>query len=119
MNYCESYSALDKYNVKKHCLEMGQKNNFISCTSAPPLCWYITVLRENGPPVATPSGNKKKYTLCPTCMPFFSVDFYSFNSFVCAYNVWVISTPFSPTPCYQAETILPLSLILLKREYNQ
>jgi hypothetical protein len=27
--------------------------------------------------------------------------------------------PFSLTPCYQAETILPLSLILLKREYKQ
>jgi hypothetical protein len=24
-----------------------------------------------------------------------------------------------PTPCFQAETVLPLSLILLKREYKQ
>jgi hypothetical protein len=29
------------------------------------------------------------------------------------------SLPYSPTPRYQAETILPLSLILLKREYKQ
>jgi hypothetical protein len=56
-----------------------------------------------------------------------------FVLFICAYNVWVIASPtayplpyprpapsLSPlTPCYQAETILPLSLILLKREYKQ
>jgi hypothetical protein len=51
-----------------------------------------------------------------------------FFLFIGTYNVWVISPPFllpppltplpSP-PCYQAETILPLSLILLKREYKQ
>jgi hypothetical protein len=53
--------------------------------------------------------------------------------FICAYIVWVISppvplpSPLAPpapsltplTPHYQAETILPLSLILLKREYKQ
>jgi hypothetical protein len=52
--------------------------------------------------------------------------------FICAYNVWVISPPFPqplphpprplplpPPPRYPAETILPLSLILLKREYKQ
>jgi hypothetical protein len=51
---------------------------------------------------------------------------------ICAYNVWVISPPFPhalpyppapsfspPPPHYPAETILPLSLILLKREYKQ
>jgi hypothetical protein len=37
-------------------------------------------------------------------------------SFICAYNVWVI---FPPPPRYQTETILPLSLILLRREYKQ
>jgi hypothetical protein len=55
-----------------------------------------------------------------------------FILFICAYNVWVISSPFPPspsslfpsltphlTPRYPAETILPLSLILLKREYKQ
>jgi hypothetical protein len=55
-----------------------------------------------------------------------------FLLFICAYNVWVISPPFPlpssfppfpPSPSlphrYQAETILPLSLILLKREYKQ
>jgi hypothetical protein len=55
-----------------------------------------------------------------------------FIIFICAYNVWVISPPFphpfhyhptpslcSPPPPYQAEAILPLSLILLKREYKQ
>jgi hypothetical protein len=43
--------------------------------------------------------------------------FLIFILFICAYNVWVISPPFPPspslTPRYQAETILPLSLILL------
>jgi hypothetical protein len=52
--------------------------------------------------------------------------------FICAYNVWVISPLFPPPPSlspasylspppprYQAETILPLSLVLLKREYKQ
>jgi hypothetical protein len=52
--------------------------------------------------------------------------------FICAYNAWVISPPFSypfpypptlslspPFPRYPAETILPLSLILLKRKYKQ
>jgi hypothetical protein len=56
---------------------------------------------------------------------------YSF-SFICAYNVWVISPLFPcplpspprplpplPPPCYPTETTLPLSLILLKREYKQ
>jgi hypothetical protein len=52
--------------------------------------------------------------------------------FICAYNAWVISPPcphplpyyppcslpLPPTPWYPAETILPLSLILLKREYK-
>jgi hypothetical protein len=53
-----------------------------------------------------------------------------FLLFICAYNVWVIAPTFphpvpypppprSPPPHYQAETILPLSLILLKREYKQ
>jgi hypothetical protein len=49
-----------------------------------------------------------------------------FLLFICAYKVWVISPLFpllppSPPlpPHYQAETILPLSLILLKREYKQ
>jgi hypothetical protein len=53
-----------------------------------------------------------------------------FILFICAYNVWVISLPFPPppsflsplapslTPCYPAETILPLSLILLKRSIS-
>jgi hypothetical protein len=58
--------------------------------------------------------------------------FFLFLLFICAYNVWVIATPFPlPTPFsppppypplpprYQAETILPLSLILLKRECKQ
>jgi hypothetical protein len=58
---------------------------------------------------------------------------YLFILFTCAYNVWVISPSFPPPPPfpsqlppslphpphYQAETILPLSLILLKREYKQ
>jgi hypothetical protein len=53
--------------------------------------------------------------------------------FICAYNSWVISPPcphplpyhphhplpLLPPPRYPAETILPLSLILLKREYKQ
>jgi hypothetical protein len=53
---------------------------------------------------------------------------------MCAYNAWVISPPcphplpYHPLrplplppqpPQYPAETILPLSLILLKREYKQ
>jgi hypothetical protein len=56
-----------------------------------------------------------------------------FLLFICAYNVWVFSPPHpllpplpnlpsaSPPlpPGYQAETILPLSVILLKREYKQ
>jgi hypothetical protein len=56
-----------------------------------------------------------------------------FLLFICAYTVWVISPPFPlppplpmpPPPSfphpphYQAETILPLSLILLKREYKK
>jgi hypothetical protein len=52
--------------------------------------------------------------------------------FICAYKAWVISPPFShpfpyplapslcsPPPRYLAETILPLSLLLLKKEYKQ
>jgi hypothetical protein len=53
--------------------------------------------------------------------------------FICAYKAWVISPPCPhplpyhpllplptpPPPQYPAETILPLSLILLKREYKQ
>jgi hypothetical protein len=65
---------------------------------------------------------------------FIFILFLIFILFICAYNVWVISPPFRPcppfpptslppllplTPCYQAETILPLSLILLKRAYKQ
>jgi hypothetical protein len=53
-------------------------------------------------------------------------NFFYFILFICAYNVWVISpllplpSPLAPlTPLYQAETILPLPLILLKREYKQ
>jgi hypothetical protein len=61
-----------------------------------------------------------------------------FLLFICAYNLWVISPfpllpplppqplPYLPAPSfpptppfYQAETILPLSIILLKREYKQ
>jgi hypothetical protein len=52
-----------------------------------------------------------------------------FLLFICVYNVWVISPPFPPPPPlpplnpptlrYQAETLLPFSLILLKREYKQ
>jgi hypothetical protein len=53
--------------------------------------------------------------------------------FICAYKAWVISPscphtlpyhplcplPLPPTPQDPAGTILPLSLILLKREYRQ
>jgi hypothetical protein len=42
--------------------------------------------------------------------------------FICAYIVWAISPlyPLLPTPPpFQAESVLPLSLILLKREYKQ
>jgi hypothetical protein len=43
--------------------------------------------------------------------------------FIYAYNAWLISPPYSlpppPPPQYPAETILPLPLILLKREYKQ
>jgi hypothetical protein len=46
--------------------------------------------------------------------------------FTCAYIVWVISPPcFLPLPSpptpsrFQAETVLPLSLILLKRRHKQ
>jgi hypothetical protein len=51
--------------------------------------------------------------------------------FICAYKAWFISPPCPPPynplhplpllqpPQYQAEIILPLSLILLKREYKQ
>jgi hypothetical protein len=49
-----------------------------------------------------------------------------FFLFICANNVWVFSPLFllppplpHLTPRYQAETILPLFLILLKREYKQ
>jgi hypothetical protein len=55
----------------------------------------------------------------------FNLLFYLFIFllFICAYNARVISPPFPPPtplpPCYQAETILPLSLILLKRAYKQ
>jgi hypothetical protein len=51
--------------------------------------------------------------------------FLIFILLISAYNVWVISPPFphpflTPlTPWYPAETILPLSLILLKRECKQ
>jgi hypothetical protein len=55
--------------------------------------------------------------------------YFIFILFICAYNVWVISPPFpSPPPLhappplpsrYPAETILPLSLLFLKREYKQ
>jgi hypothetical protein len=55
-----------------------------------------------------------------------------FILFICAYNVWVISSPLPPTPTLPpltpsltlpypllaAESILPLSLILLNREYK-
>jgi hypothetical protein len=58
---------------------------------------------------------------------FFIIYIY-FLLFICAYKAWVISPPcphplhpsLSPLPLqYPAETILPLSLILLKREYKQ
>jgi hypothetical protein len=65
------------------------------------------------------------FYLKPAIMPFFLL-------FICAYNVWVISPPFPhplpnpPTPSlsltyshHPVETILPLSLISLKREYKQ
>jgi hypothetical protein len=49
-----------------------------------------------------------------------------FFFFICAYNVWTISplyppipSPSPPLPCFQAETVLPISLILLKTEYEQ
>jgi hypothetical protein len=65
-------------------------------------------------------------------LQFYFILFFIFILFICAYNVWVISPP-SPTPSltpsapslsplpphYLAETILPLSLILLKRKYKQ
>jgi hypothetical protein len=45
--------------------------------------------------------------------------------FICAYIVWVISPHFPPPlpspchpPCFQAEPVLPLSLILLKRRHK-
>jgi hypothetical protein len=55
------------------------------------------------------------------------LNFLFFILFICAYNVWVISHPFPPppplhppfpplpplNPCYLAEIILPLSLIML------
>jgi hypothetical protein len=54
------------------------------------------------------------------------ISSFSFFLFICAYNVWVISPlfpylhPYSPPPPhYPAETILALSLILLKTEYKQ
>jgi hypothetical protein len=49
--------------------------------------------------------------------------FFKFLLFICGYNVWVITPP-SPCPLppqpphFQAETILALTLILLKREYK-
>jgi hypothetical protein len=72
----------------------------------------------------------------PLCTVIWKAVFLSFFIiFICAYNVWVISSPFPPppplppprpapsltppTPRYQAETILPLTLVLLKREYKQ
>jgi hypothetical protein len=57
------------------------------------------------------------------CSVFFIVNgificlFILFLLFICVYNVWVISP--SLLPHYQAETIMPLSLIFLKREYKQ
>jgi hypothetical protein len=59
--------------------------------------------------------------------------FFSFIIYMCIQGLWVISPPAttpsltthstpslsSPHPQYPAETILPLSLILLKREYKQ
>jgi hypothetical protein len=56
---------------------------------------------------------------------------FNFLLFICAYNAWVTSPPcphplpyhppcsLSIPPPYLAETILPLPLILLKREYKQ
>jgi hypothetical protein len=58
--------------------------------------------------------------------------FLIFILLICAGNVWVISLPFPyslsyplhplplpPTPSLPGRNILPLSLILLKREYKQ
>jgi hypothetical protein len=55
----------------------------------------------------------------------FVFSFLKFLLFICAYNVCVIFIPFpllppspSPPPRFWAETVLPLSLILLKRDYK-
>jgi hypothetical protein len=44
--------------------------------------------------------------------------------FICVYIVWAISLhysqpPFPSSPRFQAESVLPFSLILLKRKYKQ
>jgi hypothetical protein len=63
----------------------------------------------------------------------FFLYFFIVLLFLCTYKAWVISPPcphslpyhplcplpLPPPPQYPAETILPLSLILLKREYKQ
>jgi hypothetical protein len=64
----------------------------------------------------------KEITQNPDENPTLFLFFLIFILFICAYNVWVISNPLPLTPLssrYPAETILPLSLILLKREYKQ
>jgi hypothetical protein len=72
-------------------------------------------------PEAAGIQNSVHATLPPGQLVFFVVVviylsiYLIFLLFICAYNVWVISPPFPPFPL----TILPLSLILLKRAYKQ
>jgi hypothetical protein len=69
---------------------------------------------------AAPSENKKKTVVAiPTSS---TIDFFLIHLFTCAYIVWVISPPCplphslpSSTPHFQAEPVLLLSLILLKK----
>jgi hypothetical protein len=65
----------------------------------------------------------KKIRKGPFCL--FVCLFFIIHLVTCAYIVWVISPPAScphsllPTPpCFQAEPVLPLSLILLKRRHK-
>jgi hypothetical protein len=58
-------------------------------------------------------------------MFFFFLKKFFISLFLCAYIVWAISSPYpSPPPFplnpphFEAESVLPLSLILLKREYK-